>query len=334
MGGERFEATNPEYLFGENCDLNYLSCVSPLSFPYKQSQNQLIPASGKRSNNRANLRSNSSRGKTINHLKSRNSKNHLPKNPQPSQALKCFINVRKETLRLTRADTFIEHQSHRLGTNDTLQPQASCDAEVDDNVLSSTYNKGDGDDFTDQNHEIDRQTSYHPLRKSTIPASLSSDGIRTTIDMSTATCAAVRRSCHNLEQGDSEQDNSDITDHTKTKRYSRLNIQDCSRSDGPSTDELDQPHEKKRDRRIKPNGNVMYQNYQPVIDLEQIDNDAPEKENNSTNSDTSRSIPSNLNSEDGKERSTSLLKESTSAQNVVGSTTGVSTYTISHPERI
>lgn len=42
MGGERFEINDPDYLFGDNLDLNFLSCTKPHRLPYKQAQQNLL----------------------------------------------------------------------------------------------------------------------------------------------------------------------------------------------------------------------------------------------------------------------------------------------------
>lgn len=311
MAGERFEAPNPDYLFGENCDLNYLSCTKPLSFPYKQSQSYLMAASSKKSNSRVNLRNNTSRNKTINHLKSRSSKVSTPKNLQPSQALKCLINIRKETLRLVKIST-PHNLSQTISMKNSYNPQSSYEAEDDETIIPKL--------LKERNLECDRTDSRggsHSIEKPSVADSPLSDGIQTTIDHTTSPGTTTGKSySHRLDN--IEQDYSDSKGGKNIRQYSKLRIQDCSQSDVTSFDDLNLSHEKSRDRKLKPNGNVMYQNYQPVIDLEQVTGDTMNNESlsTSTNSDTSRSIPSNLSSDDAKERLDSSMRASTLTNNV------------------
>lgn len=119
MGGERFEVNDPDYLFGDSCDLNFLSCTKPYSIPYKEAQQNLLanlnakqkainkvssrlnspfdilPGRHRRNPNR---RKQDAQTQTLNN----NSKGCL-NGSQPSKPLVMFVNIRKETLRLVKS---------------------------------------------------------------------------------------------------------------------------------------------------------------------------------------------------------------------------------------
>lgn len=122
IGGERFEANDPDYLFGDNCDLNFLSCAKPYLLPYKKAQQNIL----------SNL---STKQKAINKVSSRVSRFSSPFNfltdrdgqarpdsrkqdaqtqtshgtkgscnaSEASQPLVMLVNIRKETLRLVKS---------------------------------------------------------------------------------------------------------------------------------------------------------------------------------------------------------------------------------------
>lgn len=137
MGGERFEVSDPDYLFGDNCDLNFLSCTKPYSLPYKKAQQNLLSNlnTKQKTSNKVSSRVNrfsspfdiltgrhrqASRSRkqdaqtqTLHSLKS------LPNGPEPSQPIVMFINIRKETLRLVKSSNFynIDSDQNSLANN-------------------------------------------------------------------------------------------------------------------------------------------------------------------------------------------------------------------------
>lgn len=141
MGGERFEVNDPDYLFGDNCDLNFLSCTKPYSLPYKQAQKYLLSnlnfkekAINKvssrihRISSPFNIFTNRHRHTSTNSLKQdaqtqtlQNSEGSA-KASEPSQPLVMFVNIRKETLRLVKSsNVFNQHDSDQNSlTNSTF----------------------------------------------------------------------------------------------------------------------------------------------------------------------------------------------------------------------
>lgn len=138
MGGERYEVNDPDYLFGDNCDLNFLGCNKPYSIPYKKAQQYLL-ASLKQSkscnkvssrvsrlssplsilttnathNNATNPQQpdNNQRQQTTADLRKHDaqqtqtltSSKESSSNPEPSQPLVMLVNIRKETIRLVKS---------------------------------------------------------------------------------------------------------------------------------------------------------------------------------------------------------------------------------------
>lgn len=125
MGGERFEVNDPDYLFGDSCDLNFLSCTKPCSLPYKKAQQDLIAnlntrqkASNKSVSSRVdrlssplNLLTGRHRDATNLRAKQQDAQTQTSKNgvsplgSEPSKPLVMLINIRKETLRLVKSTT-------------------------------------------------------------------------------------------------------------------------------------------------------------------------------------------------------------------------------------
>lgn len=167
MGGERFEVSDPDYLFGENCDLNFLSCSKPYTLPYKQAQQFLLSSLSnkqKPSNKttscvsrfrapfnvlsnvrrRANRRSSASSlsNSSANNVASSN--NIDPHNKQdaqtqtlhknspttePSQPLVIYININKATLKLLKSPAAINPlDSERTDSHKDTNTQSSASA--------------------------------------------------------------------------------------------------------------------------------------------------------------------------------------------------------------
>lgn len=125
MGGERFEVNDPDYLFGDNCDLNFLSCTKPYSLPYKQAQQYLLANlnSKQKAINKVSSRVNrlnspcniytgsrSGHGGVVNNLRKRDAQTQtlqdskgLTNGLEPSRPLVMYVNIRKETLRLVKS---------------------------------------------------------------------------------------------------------------------------------------------------------------------------------------------------------------------------------------
>lgn len=124
IGGEKIDANNPEYLFGETCDLNFLSCSKPSQLPYKSVNRELInltnskQKSSSKSSRRISRsgRVNTSRNTTVHSSGTSNiSKLHskssdcdidqMTGGAQTSRPLVCLINIRKESLRLVKINS-------------------------------------------------------------------------------------------------------------------------------------------------------------------------------------------------------------------------------------
>lgn len=141
MGGERFEVNDPDYLFGDTCDLNFLTCTKPYSLPYKKAQQNLLTHlnTKQKAINKVSSRV-SSLSSPLNILTGRhrqvsqarkqdaqtqtlngnnNNNRALNNGPEPSQPLVMLINIRKETLRLVKS-------SH------------ACNLDSDQNSLTNT----------------------------------------------------------------------------------------------------------------------------------------------------------------------------------------------------
>lgn len=143
MGGERFEVNDPVYLFGDNCDLSFLSCAKPYVLPYEQAQKNLLTslnnkqkAINKVTNRVSRLSSplnilinrHGNRVTTRKHdaqTQTSATSNH-GKGSEPSQPLVMLINIRKETLRLVK-----QQNSDEETTNRVYNIEFSFDAEVD-----------------------------------------------------------------------------------------------------------------------------------------------------------------------------------------------------------
>lgn len=124
IGGERFEVDDPNYLFGDNCDLNFLSCVKPYSLPYKKAQQNLLSNINSKqqaineSSSRSDRLSSPFDILTGRHRQTSQSRKQdaqtqtlqglkrLPNGPEPSQPLVMLVNIRKETLRLVNTAKF------------------------------------------------------------------------------------------------------------------------------------------------------------------------------------------------------------------------------------
>jgi hypothetical protein len=120
MGGERFEVNDPNYLFGDNCDLNFLACTKPYSIPYKKAQQSLLSnlnmkqkAINKVSSRMGSLssplniltgrhRQISQSHKQDAQTQTLNSTKGISSGPEPSQPLVMLVHIRKETLRLIK----------------------------------------------------------------------------------------------------------------------------------------------------------------------------------------------------------------------------------------
>lgn len=120
MGGERFEVNDPNYLFGDNCDLNFLTCNKPYSLPYKKAQQSLLSnlntkqkAINKVSSRMSSLsspfniltgrhRQISQSHKQDAQTQTLNNTKGVTSGHEPSQPLVMLIHIRKETLRLIK----------------------------------------------------------------------------------------------------------------------------------------------------------------------------------------------------------------------------------------
>lgn len=139
MGGERFEVNDPDYLFGDNCDLNFLSCTKPHSIPYKQAQQYLISNlnSKQKAINKVSRRVNSPFSiLSGRHRHDPNSRKQdaqtqtLNINPkvcssQPSKPLVMFVNIRKETLRLVKLSDSCNPDSDQNSLNNSISISAT-----------------------------------------------------------------------------------------------------------------------------------------------------------------------------------------------------------------
>lgn len=170
MGGQRFEINDPDYLFGDNFDLNFLSCTKPHHFPYKQAQQNLLShltaeqkSTSKCSSNTVS-RFSSSFNRILpgyryrqepaninNNNNSNTSSNNINNNKQdaqtqtssttntsdskgigadPSKPIVMLINIRKETLRLVKSST----QQQPLDSEpDSLASESSVSVAISDN---------------------------------------------------------------------------------------------------------------------------------------------------------------------------------------------------------
>lgn len=102
MGGERFEVNDPDYLFGDNFDLNFLSCTKPHSFPYKQAQQNLISNLNAKHNKSSMRKSNSSTSSfssTINADANGAPTSHLSRLSSPLNSLLAFSCRRNQASR-------------------------------------------------------------------------------------------------------------------------------------------------------------------------------------------------------------------------------------------
>lgn len=126
MAGERFEVDEPEYLFGDEYDLNFLNCTKPFYLPYKQARTNLLTILSnkkqKATNRAARFGSPFNKFTFSNYRQpqsspamspSYNGSNNSRKQQQhdeimlnkriptsPSKPLVMFVNIRKETLKL------------------------------------------------------------------------------------------------------------------------------------------------------------------------------------------------------------------------------------------
>lgn len=152
MGGERFEINDPDYLFGDNFDLNFLSCTKPHHIPYRQALQGLLfnlnpenKTVNKDSSNRVYKFSSSfnrilpryryrhgpdrdtsdAQTQTSN---STNSNTSRGIGSEPSQPIVMLVNIRKETLRL------IKSPAHHMLESDTesLYSNASVSVSISD----------------------------------------------------------------------------------------------------------------------------------------------------------------------------------------------------------
>lgn len=173
MGGERFEVNDPDYLFGDNCDLNFLSCTKPHVLPYKKAQQNLITnlSTKQKATNKASSRVNSL-SPPFNILTGRNrqasqsrkqdaqtqtlhNSGNLSNGTEPSQPLVMLVNIRKETLRLVKSPLVnnVDSDLTSVMSAASTSPSTSSSARsgytsVKDAPLSE-YNASDNDEFED-----------------------------------------------------------------------------------------------------------------------------------------------------------------------------------------
>lgn len=135
MGGERFEVDDPDYLFGDNCDLNFLSCTKPHSIPYKQAQEYLITnlyhkqkAANKvssRVNSPFNILTNRHRHNPDSSKQDAQTQTLKSCGSQPSKPLVMFVNIRKETLRLVKLSNPCNPDSDQNSLNNSYSISAT-----------------------------------------------------------------------------------------------------------------------------------------------------------------------------------------------------------------
>uniref|UniRef100_A0A6G1SJ38 RING-type E3 ubiquitin transferase n=1 Tax=Aceria tosichella TaxID=561515 RepID=A0A6G1SJ38_9ACAR len=149
MGGERFEANDPNYLFGDNCDLNFLTCTKPYSIPYKKAQQNLLSnlnmkqkAINKVSSRMSSLSSplniltgrhrqisqshkQDAQTQTLNHTKG------ISSGPEPSQPLVMLVHIRKETLRLIKTSNIHNIDSDQNSPTNTASISNATPMKVD-----------------------------------------------------------------------------------------------------------------------------------------------------------------------------------------------------------
>lgn len=166
MGGERFEVNDPEYLFGDGCDLNFLTCTKPYTLPYKKAQQNLLTnldlkqkAINKVSSRVSSLSSplNILTGRHRQVSQSRkqdaqtqtlNNGKKLANGSEPSQPLVMLLNIRKETLRLVKS-------SH------------VCNIDSDQNSLTnSASNSNMTSEKSATHHSSHSQKNHHKVSKS------------------------------------------------------------------------------------------------------------------------------------------------------------------------
>lgn len=167
MGGERFEANDPNYLFGDNCDLNFLTCTKPYTIPYKKAQQTLLSnlSTKQKSTNKVSSRM-GGLGPPFNILTGRhrqisqshkqdaqtqtlnNSSQGLPSGPEPSQPLIMSIHIRKETLKIIKvANTLNDNLSaHSTTTSKSGYtsvrdvPPSDCPSDENDDCYQDALN--------------------------------------------------------------------------------------------------------------------------------------------------------------------------------------------------
>ena len=194
MGGERFEVNDPDYLFGDNCDLNFLSCTKPHCLPYKKAQQNLLThlnskhkAIDKVSSRVGGLSSpfNILTGRHRQALQSRkqdaqtqtlnNAKSGLNNGLELSQPLRMFVSIRKETLRLVKTTPLSFDATSTLSSKSStstksgytsvkdVSPSECASDENDDeayeDALNDTTNLSAKDDDDDDSEQTQQQKS-------------------------------------------------------------------------------------------------------------------------------------------------------------------------------
>lgn len=183
MGGERFEVNDPDYLFGDSCDLNFLSCTKPHSLPYKQAQQNLLTnlntkqkITSKRPNcvqrlssplniltgrHRRNPQTDSRKQQDAQTQTSNGSKG-LQNGLSPSQPLVMFVNIRKETLRLVKLSKQYNLDSSDLNNPDSQHESSpKSQSQAEPGVVADC-----GDNNNEQNNEITPTRSSSPSKQS------------------------------------------------------------------------------------------------------------------------------------------------------------------------
>ena len=168
MGGERFEVNDPDYLFGDNCDLNFLSCTKPHVLPYKKAQQNLLNnlCTKQKANNKASSRVNrlsppfnllTGRHRQVSQSRKQDAQTqtlhntgNLSNSVEPSRPLVMLINIRKETLRLVRSSLVnnLDSDVTSVSSSTSSDSARSVYTSVKD-IPPSEYNASDNDDFED-----------------------------------------------------------------------------------------------------------------------------------------------------------------------------------------
>lgn len=203
MGGERYEVNDPDYLFGDNCDLNFLGCNRPYSLPYKKGQQNLLAnlKQGKscnkvssrvsRLNSTLSILTSQDQGQTSDLRKQdvQQAQNLTTKsssaNSEPAQPLVMLVNIRKESIRLIKspiAEVRCDHDISSLVSATSSTKSGYTSVKGEDIHVSEDE---DEDDFKDalNGADDDNESDKAQQHESLLPSGAKVDGdIRITIE--------------------------------------------------------------------------------------------------------------------------------------------------------